>query len=940
MGRAARVGLLLLALASAGAAAWVLLGQDAGPQDLLDGSRDEPGTAGGPDASASGAAGGPALLPGEARPRPATPGGSPSGGPATPPCKPEEGVSGVVLDGRRTPIAEARVMLFPAARAWWPLPDRTPLAEGRSAADGTFLVGPAPAGPLRVRAEAKGMAPAIVVVPARGGRIEVILDAGGALAITVVDEAGARVPGATVQHIAQAWAVVAPVVEATTGEDGVARLADVGTGSAQVVVVKAGKGMVRLPEVSVAPGKLTEATVVLQGGFSITGRVLDGELQRPVPGAAVAIAYPFLAAISGAQAVRTDAEGRYTLPVIVPVGEQFELGVAHQDYASRTVWLNFNESRPRVMQHDIVLAKAMHPIVGRVQGRDGNSVAGATVTYGGAGPHMEAPRTTSDGEGRFELPPTPWQEAGRAWVVAVHPREGTGHATGALVAQREPRPKEVVLRLGGQGQVAGTVADASGQPVAGATVVLSPDWNAMRRATREGRDARRANQQDIQVLQEPLAQERLSAVSDATGAFLLEAVPQGVFLCAATWGALTGTSEASVSVLPGETARTRIVLSDGARISGMVRDEAGQPIAGAQVWGQAIPPQGSRSQAHARTQADGRFELRVSGQGTWELQAHAAGHAVAQQVRAEVGAQDVAISLRLLAWLEGEVLLDERPYAGTFHVSVARQATDKQPNEGMWNGDEGQTFNHPEGRFTCRGLDTGEYRIGATTSDGLVTAEDTVVRVTAGQAAGPVQLRLEPGATLRVLGETSSGAPLREAWVWAGPVAGQGRGAASGGATDERGEAFLRGLGSGTYRVTVNTNMGDSWTETVDLARGREATLRTVERVPGRVRVLVLDAAGSPVAKTRPVLLGDQGEVQPNWQRMQQEGLVDPRVQDAWQRVTVTDESGTLLRHHVPPGRYRLAIYLGGAELPSEPVTVEVAAGATSEVTVRLKGGG
>lgn len=937
----ARLGLLLLVLAAAAAAAWVLLGpgQDDGGLGG-EGREDEAGGAG-PDASAGA---GPALQPGEVRERPARPAGAGGEGPKAPPCTPAEGVSGIVLDPRRQPVAGARVTLYAAsASTWWVTPDRAPLAEAESAADGTFLVGPAPAGRLKVRAEAKGYAPGVVQLPSRGGRVEVLLDVGGTLVVTVVDAKGARVPGASVQHVSPGWGNMV-VCEATTGPEGTATLPDVPTGAGQVIVLKPGQGMVRQPEVGIAPGKVTETTVVLQGARSLTGRVLEADTQRPVTGVRITVAYPFVPGLESPASASTDTEGRYTLPVEVPIGEQFELSAAHEAFGTRVAWLNFNETRPGVMQHDITLAGALAPIVGRVQGRDGNAVAGATVTYGGQMPHMKPPTATTDGEGRFELAAPAWLEPGsQAWLVATHPREGVGHGNGQAPRRGEARPKEVLLRLGGQGAVAGTVADGAGQPVAGATVSLAADWEAMRRAMREGRGG---DWQGINLLNDPLVQGRLVAVSDASGAFLIEGVPGGAFMATAQWGALAASSEASLAVRPGETVRTSLVLSEGGTIGGTVQDGDGQPIAGAMVWAQPAEGRNRRGSTFpsTRSQADGRFELRGVSAGGWQLQAHASGFAASTQVNAEAGARDVQLPLRRLAWLEGEVLLQGQPYAGTFNVTLKRRPGPDgkgRRDEGNWGGIDVQTFNHPEGRFTCRGLEGGEYVVGASTSDGLVAPEELVVRVVEGQAAGPVRLRLEAGATLRVSVEAASGGALKGAWLYAQPLPGQGSGGDASGRTDEAGQAFLRGLGSGTYRVTVGTEQGVTWNETVEVARGGETTLRMAERRPGRVRIVVLDAAGQPQARVRPVLLDASGNEQaPNWQLMQSEGLLDGRTQDAWLRVTTTDANGLLLRHHVPPGRYRVTAFREGNELAAEPAEVDVASGATSEVTLRLKAGG
>jgi protocatechuate 3,4-dioxygenase beta subunit len=865
--------------------------------------------------------------------------------PALPTFAASEGIAGRVLDGKGVPIDKATVTLHPfPLNSFWGAADEPALAETKTGKDGAFLVGPAPEGRVKVRAVAPGFAPSVVPVPRRGSRIEITLDVGGALAVKVVDGKGAALAEASVQHIAGAWGAQV-VTEALTNKEGLARFDAVPTGSGQVIVTKPGLGLVRQPDVAVPPQQLTELTVVLQGGRELAGQVLNADDQRPVTGASLEVHYPWVQGVKPSVPVQTDEDGRYKVSIDVPTGEQFELRVRAPGFAETRLWLNYNDSGSGSMKHDVRLSQGAQGLSGRVSGRDAGAVSGATVTYGGAQPGQTMPSATTDAEGRFELPAPVWGGPGSSWwVIATHASEGVGHAHAALPGRNDPRGKQVEIRLTGCGGIDGLVKDGAGQAVEGAAISITPDWSAMERNMRSGRGF---DWQLMNLLQDPKVGGRLTAVSDAEGRYAIPGVPAFTYQVAALWGGLTATHESPVEVKGGQTSHADLVLGEGASIEGLVLDTEDRPVAGAMLWAQAMQnrPGMTAVYPNARSQSDGRFTLRGVGPGAYQINAAAAGYGndVAKNVVA--GTRDVTIKLKSLGWIDGQVLLDNQPYSGTFQVSFARQ--DSGPGgsprrmgnfDGNDGGGEAQTFNHPEGRFQKRGLSGGEYTLTASTPEGLVVLEPGSARVVEGRGAGPVALRLQQGATLVGEAEGADGRPLANAWLYAQPVKGEGAGPGASARTDEKGLFRLRGLGTGAYRVQIGTDQGVQWSEQVDLLVGSERRARFVERLPGRVRVTVQDEDGAPLAKARPMLHdAANNEVHPNWQLLRRENIVDGRTSESWERATTTDASGQCTRHHVPPGRYRVSAALQGYESQGEGAWVDVGAGAVTDVTLTLK---
>ena len=883
---------------------------------------------------------------GRPRPRGTAEGAPEDEGPKAPTFPASEGVSGRVIDARRQPIAKAQVTLHPyPLNTWWNAADATAVAETQSAKDGTFLVGPAPEVRLKVRAVAPGFAPSVVVVPRRGGRVELVLDVGGGLVVKVLDVKGTPIADASVQHLAGAWGAQV-TSEAVTDKEGVARFESVPTGSGQVVVTKSGLGLVRQPDVGVPPQQVTELTVVLQGGRTLAGQVVNGDDQRPIVGVSLEVHYPWVQGVKPSAPVLSDENGRYQVPIDVPTGEQFELRARHAEFAETRLWLNYNDNGTGTMKHDLRLGQGAQGLTGRVVARDGGGLAGVTVTYGNAQPGQELPRTQTDGEGRFELAAPLWGGPGTSWMVlAVHPREGVGYAHAALPKPNEARGKALEIRLAGSGSIAGVVKDGAGQPVTGAAISVAPDWNSMQGG---GRGGRRFDWQMMNVLQDPNVGGRLTAVSDAEGRYTIEGVPLAIYQVTALWGGLSATHDAPVDVKPGDTARADLTLGEGSTIEGVVLDGEDRPIAGAMLWAQPMQQRPGSVPVYpmARSQSDGRFVLRGVGSGAYQINASAAGYGQDVVRNVEAGTRDATVRLKSMGWIDGQVLLDNQPYVGTFTVLVKRVGGGGSSNMrsmrggGEDGGEEEQVFNHPEGVFQRRGMQGGEYRVSARTNDGLVMLEPVVVNVAEGRGAGPVRLALQRGASIVGVVEGSNGRPLKGAWIQAGAAPGAGEGPDASARTDETGAFALQGLGSGTYRVTIHNDQGGWWMEQVDVVPGQERRVRFQEQVPGRVRVTVQDADGQRLAKARPQLTDAGGtELHPNWQLMRRDSLIDGRTDDSWQRATSTDENGQCTRHHIPPGRYRVTALLPGHEAEGEGTWVDVAANAITDVTITLKPG-
>jgi protocatechuate 3,4-dioxygenase beta subunit len=882
--------------------------------------------------------------------------GTEEAGPKKPTFPASEGVSGRVVDARRRPIADATVTLhpFPLESQWWyGMPDAESVADTKTGKDGTFVIGPAPTGRIKVRAVAPGFAPNVQPLPQRGSRIEIVLDQGGTLDVKVVDGKGAPVADAGVVHTAGTWQT--PVVtQAATTKDGVAHFDALPTGSGQLLVSKPGLGAVRQQDVGIALGK-TELTVVLQGGRELTGLVTNADDTRPLAGVTVDISYPYVPSLKAPPTVTTNDEGRYRTVIDVGQHEQFELRATRTGFAEARMWLNYNDSGSGSMQHSFKMGQGSAGLTGRVLGPDGGGVSGATVTYANQRMGMQLPTATTDSEGRFDLPAPPGGTPG-SWqqVLAMSTADGVAIAQAQLPQKNEARGKPIELRLAGSGNVTGTVKDGAGQPTEGAAVSIFMDWEAMQRKV-QAQGGRGMDWMAMQALQDPKVSSRLTAVTDMQGKFAITGVPAGMYQLTAIWGPLQATHAEALDVAARAPAHAYLVLGEGLSIEGVVLDGDDKPVPGAYLWAQPAEQRPGMVQTYpnARAQSDGRFELRnVGAATTYVVYAQATGYGSDQAKGVTPGTRDVTLHLKAMGWIEGQVLVNGEPLVGVFTISANRKSDGRGGSEdnmmefnggNMWGGGgRSQLFSAVDGRFVLRGLQGGEYSVTATTPEGLVVVDPPAVTVSEGRGFGPLTLPLLRGAVLKGEVEGVDGKPLANSWLWVYPLKSEeGRNAPSGSSrTDEKGMFLVRGLGSGAYNVNIGGPNAVPWTERVDLQVGEEKQVRFVERQPGRVRITVVDAQGSPIAKAHPSVMDASGNDNgPNWQLLVRDGLVDPKSPNVWERISQTDASGVLLRHHVAPGRYRVNAWLDGFTSPTEAPWIDVASNAVTEVTVTLTPG-
>lgn len=230
-----------------------------------------------------------------------------------------------------------------------------------------------------------------------------------------------------------------------------------------------------------------------------------------------------------------------------------------------------------------------------VDGADRSAMAGIRVRLfkaeGRTAPIVEAARTVTDDEGRFEFPdvvsPRPHDSVDQLIYLLFAEAENRPLGTGGTwtLMERDPLNREIQI-LRDATTFSGTIFNARGEPIAGATVA---QW---------GMDGR-------------AVPGMLSATTDADGRFEIKRIPDFQKAFGREFAASFTVSHPDYALtdikVPKLPADLEVVLSDGCVVTGTVADRVtGKPAAGATIT--AIEST-SLEETPVATGADGRFRM-------------------------------------------------------------------------------------------------------------------------------------------------------------------------------------------------------------------------------------------------------------------------------------------------------------------------------------------
>lgn len=340
-------------------------------------------------------------------------------------------------------------------------------------------------------------------------------------------------------------------------------------------------GGVEVPAAPEAEPEVAPLAAPTRGGRVVVGVVHDTD-ENNIEGAQVHV--------EGLPAVRgtTDESGRFRLPNAPASG--FVLIATKAGYGSGKTTVPAGAAGGEVSV-EVVLA-GRGGVRGRVLGPDGKPVPGAFVTCTADGRTFQG-RTNA--EGSFDLDPT----TEGCSAVAELPKFGTSHPVTLRLGA------DNVLELLAPGIIEGVVVDERGAPVPSYLLGVESFTPA-----HESRGAPGG---------------RTSTYESPAGTFQLGGLDSGRYVLTVSAEGRPPTRSESIEVEAGRTtSNVRIVLARGARLTGVVTDDAtGRPIAGATValdsatWTganaiKAVSSDGNGAYALEGVPPQGPFSVRIS----------------------------------------------------------------------------------------------------------------------------------------------------------------------------------------------------------------------------------------------------------------------------------------------------------------------------------------
>ncbi len=210
--------------------------------------------------------------------------------------------------------------------------------------------------------------------------------------------------------------------------------------------------------------------------------------------------------------------------------------------------------------------------------------------------------------------------------------------------------------------VEGSVTDEVGAALAGAEVVIQLQSAFMHGGLDEG---------PFLSHQEKVG--RLRRVkSGADGRYRFEHLAQGIYQLEATLEGYASAVANAVQCVGEEWERQHdLVLGAEFRLAGIVRDEEGNPVAGAVVAGARTRPR-PIYQARATSADDGTFELRGLPEGTYGISVLADGYAMARMSHIRTGRDDLVFVMRQKGRVSGTVTDPRGQPVSSFSLELYR----------------------------------------------------------------------------------------------------------------------------------------------------------------------------------------------------------------------------------------------------------------------------
>lgn len=592
------------------------------------------------------------------------------------------------------------------------------------------------------------------------------------------------------------------------------------------------------------------ATVALAPAGALTGRVVGPE-GRPIAKATVRVSAP-----RQQVSARTDAEGDFRLEGLV-IGTRYELATEARGFAPDHRMLTLES----VEDLEIVLEPGL-AVTGRLVTEAGEPIGGATVVlaphqvdprargYSSAAQRELLPEAESDGEGRFrvgELPALPMVLVARAKGLAEKIVSGVDLTD--VVGELDLGDIELVPGVA----LHGVVRSRDAEPVAGAEIWIYYSNPLLWAARFEAEERQIATDERGRFVLPGLDGDR----SYNLGVRHPEYVDKWLN-----------------EVVAGSEELFEIVLDRGARVSGRILDETGDPVEGLSVSAVTVSPAGPVADAlrrgtrvaNGRSRDDGSFEIARIDPGRVEISvAPGRGWIASDLLTLDLrgGEERSGLVLRVTTGSElvGSVSNEEqRPVVGaTVRVSNRTSVTSFMVRS---LGPSSTERTDGDGNFAVRGLDPAVPQRAVTIQHPDYAVLEEVVEIHAGDNRRDFVLRR--GAVITGVVVTEGGEPVEGAEITLQGGSSQVRSSYTffGGKaaeSDPEGSFEIRGLSGGVYEVQARKpGFASGTAEGVDVGETTGASVTLVLTIGGTIRGRVLDLEPEELARIEVVASNEQ----------------------------------------------------------------------------------
>lgn len=352
---------------------------------------------------------------------------------------------------------------------------------------------------------------------------------------------------------------------------------------------------------------------------------------------------------------------------------------------------------------------------------------------------------TTDANGRYRFNRLPVNVEFAMWVTHQEhaPRDGVAVRS---IADEEQEIAPIVLDSGYR--LEGVVLDEASNPLQGVevTVRMSQVFNMQRT--------------DAQIQEEEDLGRMRTMTTDGNGEFQFDFLAEGIYELQATLEDFgTGVENAITCMGEEKVQRREITLGTEHRLAGTIRDEQGNPVAGATIAAARTRPR-PIYQDVVQSDENGAFMIRGLPQGAYGVSVIAEGYASARMSHVQSNREDLEFVMRRKAGVSGRVTQGTGTPVTDFSLELFRV------NQGTAQfGVTNRTVNvsNPNGEYTFPDLDRGSYVVlvradglSPTYSPGFYVERDLVT---------DVNIEMQTGGTLRGRILTPDNKPLPGALV-------------------------------------------------------------------------------------------------------------------------------------------------------------------------------